>query len=272
MSGIKTNSSDKHVMSSGAKWTGVVNMKIAAINPTMEEMKAMGMNPQREPEYFTERENKRSFRLDVYLYNAERKINAKAAFFLESRARWNKDVTKVEWINKFGSTSWSGSESDVPSYDWFKKDGARPALVGEAVLTSFIAAWANTGPEDQCIFDDPKALAEGKLAEIKALLATIPNNEVQVLLGVKPVTGNDGTVAYYQDVYTGYFDRPYRKAYDKWKKQLESEYGAFKSDYQGDLNLRTYDKAAVIKQDTPTDLNVPEGAQQPGATKSPYNF
>lgn len=265
MSGIKSNSSNVQVVSSGAKWTGVVNMKVVAINPTKAEMEKMGMQPKKDPEYFTETAEKKSFRLDVFLYNAEKKISAKVAFFLENKVRWNQANTKVEWINKFGQTSWSSNETDMPNYDWFKKEGARPAYVGEATLTSFIAAWANTGPEDQATFDNIKALATGDLTEFKSVLASIPNNEVQVLLGVKQTEKG-----YFQDVYTGYFDRPYSRAFTKWVKALESDYGSFKSDYQGDLNLRIYEKGNIVKQDTPTDLNVPPSTG--GETTGGYKF
>jgi hypothetical protein len=264
---IGTNSSDKKVISGGL-WTGIANMRVSMINPTMEEMKAVGMQPQKEPEYFVEsedqntKEKRKSYRVDFYLINLEKKFTAKKAFFIEDKVRLNKDGNKAEWINKFGVTAWTTSSiNEVPSYDWFKKDGARPALVGEGQLTQFIRNWANVDQDMQASLDNPSLLAQGNVAELKALLAAIPNNEIQVLLGVK-----DGK---YQDVYGNYYDRPYRKAYDAWRKALEKEGQEFKADYQGDLHLKPYEGNTTVSQDRPTDLSVPQGT--PGVTGG-YKF
>lgn len=264
MSGIKSNSSDKLVIATGAKWTGIVNMKVVAINPTASELLKMGMRSDKEPIYNIEQTDsqgntRKSYRLDVFLNEPLKKINAKVAFFLEDRVRSNQAGTKVEWINKYGQTSWSESVEVVPQYDWFKQDGTRPALVGEGLLTSFIMAWANVGAGDQGALDEPDKLAKGNLTEIKSILSSIPNNEIQVLLGV-----NDKG---YQTVYTGYFDRPYRKAFDAWKKALANEYGAFKADYQGDLFLKIYEGGKTVAQDTPTNMDVPTTENKPT-----YNF
>lgn len=252
---IGANDSGKQIL--GSLWTGVANMAVIAINPTMEQLKAMGRNPQKEPEYKSENSNHKSkVRIDFYLYNAINKINAKASFWLEDEPRTNKDKTGFEWINKFGSTAWGKGESS-PAYDWFKLDGARKAYIGEDTLISFIKSWANVDPKDACGLDTISKILTGDITELQTLFKSIPKNEVQILLGVKDK---------YQDVYTKYFDRPYRKGFDAWKKALEKDYGEFKSDYQHDLHLRPFEGNSQMSTDTPTDV----GAMTAG--KPAYNF
>lgn len=263
MSGIKANSSDKVVVNSGAKWTGICNMKVTMINPTMEEMKKAGMNPNKEPEYFTEKVDngitRKSYRLDIYLNNAVNKINAKLALFLEPTPRVNHTGDNFQYINRLGQTGWSRDGGVTTSNTFYKMDGSRPAIVGEETLTNFIKAWANVGVEDQAVLENPIALAKGDLTELKSLFATIANNEVQVLLGVK-----EGK---YQDVYTAYFDRPYRKAFDAWKKALDGDYGDFKADFQNDFKLKMYEGGGAVITDTPTDMT---SSQTSGG--APYKF
>lgn len=263
---IGANSSDKVVVASGAKWTGIANMRVVVINPTMEELKSMGLNPQKEPEYLSAGESKpedkiqlkswSKLRLDIYLRNDANKINGKVTFWLEDRIRYNKDATKVQWINKFGQTAWTSDVNTPPSYEWYKNEGVRPAIVNEEKLVKFIQAWANTGAEDQSVLDYPNALAKGDLKELKGLHAAIPKNEIQVLLGVKESTDKNGKATSYQTIYDNFFGRPYQKAWDKWKKALEDEYGAFDADYQKDFTLKTYDKVSIT-EDTPSNLDVP---------------
>src|SRR5688500_2876358 len=126
--GVQSNNSGQAVVSTGARWTGVGNMVVVSINPTMEELKADGLNPQKEPSYVTDEIGEalgareggafKKHRLDINLFHPVHKFYAKAAFWLENRVRYNKDGSKVEWINKFGNTAWSLSEADVPEYSW----------------------------------------------------------------------------------------------------------------------------------------------------------
>jgi hypothetical protein len=260
---VNIHSSQDQQVSSGQRWTGVANMVVASINPSMDELKAAGLNPQKEPEYIKDEIGEalgareggtfKKHRLDVNLYHPEHKFYAKMAIFLESRLRYNKDGNKVGWINKYGLTAWSADEQTMPNYPYFKLDMARVYYVGEDVLTDFIKNWANCGPNDQAILDDPKKLVEGDLTELKTLWKQIANNQVQVLLGVNRVE-KDGKVNYYQAVYTGHFNRPYNRNMAAWRNALNAPFGAFKADYQDDLVLKPFTGDTRVESDKPSDL------------------
>lgn len=272
---VKANDSNKQVVSSGAKFTGLANMIVVSINPTMEELKARGLNPQKEQEYVTDEfvEEKNGVpsysykknRLNITLFHPEKKFYAPLTIWLEGRVRWNLKHDKVEWINKFGNTAWSPDTSTPPQYDWFSLEGVRPAIGNEGVLTNFIKSWANCDVEDQAVLDDPMALAKGDYKEIKQLHKDISKNLVKVLNGIKKVE-KDGKTNYYQTVYTGHFDRANRSDLTAWKKALEGEYSKFDADYQNDLLLREYTGGTTINGDSPTNLDVPMATSMSSAS------
>jgi hypothetical protein len=265
MAGIGANSSDKQVVGSQL-YTGLANLKIVAINPTFDEIKAMGINAQKEPEYLTQTDKgDAKLRIDFYLGSTNPAItfskSLKTSLWLENRVRTNKEGTKVEWINKFGSNAWSKGLEDEPSYQWFSAEGQRKAIVGETDLANFVKAWANIDPKDQAIFEDINALASGDLKEVLSLYKAIPTNSVKHLLGVK-----DGK---YQTVYTKFFARSYQTNYAAWKKALEGDYGKFDADYQNDLNFKAYQGSSTVTGNAPTNMDVPAGAP---AGQPKYDF
>lgn len=267
---INANNSNVKVVGGGL-YTGIANLRVTMINPTSDEMKKVGMNPKNDPVYLSEDNNGiKKIRIDIFTIQESEKIFPKMAFFIEGKVRTNKDGNKIEWINKFGNSAWSTdiTGQTPPQYDWFKLDGARPALVGEVQLTNFIKNWANVDLKSQAYLDDPMALTTGNLTELKALFAAIPNNEIQCLLGVKDNK--------YQDVYTGYFDRANRMALDQWKKHLEKDGNEYKANYQGSLKFQPYQGGAEIAQDSPSNLDGP-GVNIPPTTntssgKPAYSF
>ena len=215
-------------------------------------------------------------RIDIYLYIAQYKFSNKLAIWLDDRPRWNNDHTKVEWINRFGQTSWTLKEQILeenqlevpPDYKWFSTEGARPAFGGEGQLTKFIQAWANVPLDKQATLDKPEALAKGDFTEIRGLLKAIPTNEVKILNGVKKVE-KDGKVNYYSTVYTGHFGRANINDFAKWREELASEYGRFDADYQNDLTWREWIGDPHVVGDTPTDLTVPSVAASPNPSAPP---
>jgi hypothetical protein len=273
---ITGRDSKEQVVSSGARYTGLANMIVASINPSWEELKVRNSNA-KEPNYVTqefaeekkgrEAHNYSKNRLAFSLYHPERKFYAPLTIWLEDRVRYNLSGDKVEWINKYGQTTWSSNETDPPGYDWFKKEGARPAYGGESTLTDFIRNWANCGENDQAVLDNPVKLANGDYTELRAVFNAIKKNEVQVLVGVKKDV-RDGKTNYYQDVYTGKFDRPYRRDFAGWIKQLEDPYGAFKSDWQNDLHLKVYENFSRTVE-TPDNLDTATAGATPGSNLPP---
>lgn len=267
---FNANDGNKQVVAAGTKWTGLFNMTVDVVNPNMVQLKAMRMNPQKEPEYTTVNDERVSkTRLDIYLRHSGHKIFAKLALWLEGKERLNQAGTKKEWINKFGTTAWTNTENidDVPEYDWFKKDGARPAIVGEATLIKFCKALANIAPEGEAMFANPMLLAEGKLDELNALLGSIKQNEVKVLLGVTNST-KDGKAAQYQAVYNQFFDRAYRDVKSDWKNALEGQYGKFDADIQNSLDPKPYLGGGIISTEVPTNMDqqIPGGSAPQGSS------
>lgn len=244
---IQGNDSNKQVVGS-TKYTGVANMIVVAVNPTLGEMQAMGIPAQQEPVYYDVEKDKT--RVDFYLFKHTPKISTKVSFWIEGKVRTNKEGNKYEWINKFGTTAWSTSKDVAPDYKWFKTDGAEPALIGEPTLISFIQAWANVDNKSQARLDDISKVAKGNVSEIKQLAKDLAKNEVGVLLYV-----NDKG---YQSVYTGYFARATNKDFSYWKKAIEKEYGEVKGDFQNSFILKEYVGSANVQGDIPTPMNTAE--------------
>jgi hypothetical protein len=296
MSGIQANSSNVQVATGSKRYTGLANMTVISISPSMEEIKARGGRADKEPEYttneFVEAKNYPSgeavpeynylkTRLDFNVFIAALKYYNKLAIWVGDRPRWNREHNKVEWINKFGQNAWTTAEqieagtqlTEPPSgskYTWFKSEGARPALEGEVQLAQFLQAWANVPTDQQCTLDHPTALAKGDFSEIRGLLGKIPNNEVKLLNGVKKVE-KDGKINYYAAIYSGHFARANDNSFNKWKEALGGQYGKFDADYQGDLTFKEWNEDPRVVGDSPTNLELPAGASAPGAAPA-FNF
>jgi hypothetical protein len=281
---IETRSSDEQVVG-GKKYTGLANMLVTAMSPSLEEIKARGGRADKEPAYTTNEfveakvynngpngswelpaYNFSRTRIDIYLYIAQYKFSNKLAIWLDDRPRWNNDRTKVEWINRFGGTAWTLNDQILeenqlevpPNYTWFSKEGARPALGGEGQFTKFMQAWANSPLDAACSLDYPEKLAKGDFTEIRKLLKDIPTNEVKILNGVRKVE-KDGKVNYYSAAYSGYFGRKNVNDFSKWREALASDYGKFDADYQNDLTWREWIGDPHVEGNAPTNLDVPGG-------------
>lgn len=261
--GLQVNDSSKQVI--GGVYSGVATVKVVAINPNLEQLKAMGINATKEPEYITvdtTKNNLRKLRLDFYLASSVPGISLskglKATFWLEDQNRANKDSNNWEWISKNGTTAWSKTPGVAPDMAWFPKEGARNAFVGEGAMVRMLQAWLNIDPANQSTLDNTKALFDGNYSELLQILGVAPNNQFKALIGVK-----DGK---YQTVYTGYFGRLTQTSLAGFTKALENENSQFKDDYQNDLNFKPYVGKTTVAGDSPTDLNVG------GDGKQVYNF
>ena len=52
---IESNDSSKEVLGTIKLWAGITNMEVKAVNPTMAELNAMGINIKQEPNYEVDR-------------------------------------------------------------------------------------------------------------------------------------------------------------------------------------------------------------------------
>jgi hypothetical protein len=127
------------------KRVGIMEAKVIAINPTMEQYKdKLGMELKEESkaaEYIGEsRDGNTTLRMDVWLADAkELTKRMKVSFFLEDKERQNKDETKKQYINNVGNCSWAEDPNDLP--DWFKARDYRVAKVGEEEFYEFLRTW-----------------------------------------------------------------------------------------------------------------------------------
>lgn len=240
-------------------YTGLINMKVVAINPaTAEQIEALGYKkPNQNPEYITtDDEGVLKVRLDLYLENADHNVKTKMALWLENKERISQSG-KFEYINNQAQSCFA----DTPdAYAWFDGSTARKATVGETTLHDFVKVWANVstkadaaGKLPECKLEGIPAMFNGNFSELQSLVNDLSDYEVKVLLGVRTVEGEDDNgmpkVNYYQDVYTKMFARSYQKSNNPWLKKLSDEYGAYKQEYQNSLLLQEFNPNNVA---TPT--------------------
>lgn len=217
---IQSNPSD--VADAGIQlYSGITNMKVLAINPSLAELNAMEINAKTEPNYTVEFSGKTYNKIVFWLGNAEAKVKAEVLMQPELRTS---QTSKNQWINKFGVNCWSAEE---PTYEWFKPDGQHKAYVGEETLIKFIVAWANVLRGGEVTLDTMTNIANGNVTELRGYVTKLASNEIKVLVGVK-----DGK---YQTVYTKYFGKSNVNRLDFFSNELNKDFGGFNADFNADL-------------------------------------
>lgn len=151
------------------------------------------------------------------------------ALFIQNKARTGAQSGKIQVIDKYGRTAWvTKQELDTHSIPVYSNGPAdldkdyRPAYVGEEELMKFVrtflgiptvTVWDNNlrkmvpnpkvKPEEcECRFDNLENIFKGDFSEIQNTLGLMPNNKLQVLLGVRTDI-ESGRL--YQAVYTKNF-------------------------------------------------------------------
>jgi len=237
---IQSNASTTEVVGGIKTFSGLTNVKVLAVNPTMAELHAMDINVKQEPNYkvsFSDQDYNK-----VVFWLSNRDGNFKLEILMTNTPRVSQQG-KHQWINAVGQSTWS---TDEPSYEWWKSEGQRKAYVGEETLINFVKAWANVASGDDVSFDTMDAIANGDLAEIKALITALQDNEVRVLIGVKDDK--------YQQVYTKYFGRVKPQRNDLFVKALNDDYGSFNADFNADLVWGTHRPTSeLISPDAPAE-------------------
>jgi len=241
---INSNSSQTAVVKEGKLYTGLRNVKVVAINPTKEEMEAIGYRPKNAPVYITMDGEVKKLRFDFFLAGEDeqgKSLRTKIAFFLENKHRVNQAGTKGEWINDVGRTAWGEPDAAPDQFAWFDATTARKCYVGEGDVHMFLVNWLNVQPGDEAKLDNFAALFDGNYAELRSLLASNANNEVKVLLTVR-----DGK---YQSAYTRYFDRATNKRTTYWenhiKRQSEEGYPP-KEDFSNSFTFQEWTEPTVM--------------------------
>ena len=223
---IQSNASTEEVVGGIKTYSGLTNVKVIAVNPTMAELHAMDINVKQEPNYKVSFSDQDYNKVVFWLNNEDG--NFKLEVLMTNTPRVSQ-AGKHQWINAVGQSTWS---TDAPSYEWWKSEGQRKAYVGEETLINFVKAWANVASGDEVSFDTMPAIANGDLSEIKELVKALSNNEARVLIGVKDDK--------YQQVYTKYFGRVKPQRDDFFVKALNDDYGSFNADFNADLKWGTH--------------------------------
>lgn len=261
---IEINSSKEEVLSTNKLFTGIAQLRVIALNPTQEELKKLGFNPQKEPEYKGKTDDdKDRIRLDFYVECLEIGskesgfYKTKITFFMSDEERLSQS-NKNQLINNFGQTSWQEKDA-LPT--WFKTEGLRNAYNGEEDVINFIRVLANVKSDGEAYFEDPSKIAKGNITELTKLLKN-PKIKDNTFLGLLMVTESQGNS--YQAVHNKVFGRDYENrnpAIKAFKKNCSDDYGKPKGDYQNSLELKEYVESTVIEE-------VPAGASMAAAPQS----
>ena len=252
---IQSNASNQEVVGGIKTYSGLTNVRVTAVNPTMAELHAMDINVKSEPNYAVSMPDGDYNKVVFWLANQDGNFKLEILMKPEHRVSQN---GKHQWINNIGQSTWS---NDAPSYEWWKPTGARKAYTGEETLINFVKVWANVRPGDEVAFDTMSAIANGDLAEVKALVKALANNEVRVLIGVKDDK--------YQNVYTKYFGRVKPQRDDLFVKALNDDYGSFNADFNQDLKWGEHKPTVdLITPDAPSEDE--DWVSEPAAVDNPF--
>lgn len=198
---------------------GFLNCKVAAINPTKDEIiKLMGILEDKtenfkDKEYIGETEEGQT-KMVIEFWLQEELTNK---FFnyrvsLIDKIQENKDGTKAQYISCTGDTSWVDDEANLQT--WFtnftNKDrepigdkAFRKAYIGEANLYTFIKNWLSgvdyRNTEVNILMDWNK-LMRGNVKELTDLIGTEIANNV-VVMGEVRIVEKDGETKHYQGIY-----------------------------------------------------------------------
>lgn len=234
------------------RYIGVAPVFVLGVNPTKQELEKI-YNAQLEnaPEYVgvvevgEDKHKVANVRLDFIIKVDSEKCDgieliSKATFFIRKEARYNRDNTKVQVIDKYGRTAWVTIEQaknhEIPVYSNGPANldaDYRPCYVGEEELTNFIKAYLNIPNvmkyvnEKWVLVDNPadcEARLEniekyftGDFSELKNVIALQPNNKVKVLFGVRNT--DDGKQ--YQTIYNQMFLKNNVSDYSRLDKDLQ---------------------------------------------------
>lgn len=246
-----------------ALYTGVVNMKVVAVNPTLDELKELGYNYTNEPKY--------------ELLNAAEEIEGhKVDFYLEAKTKEGKKIQAVHavfckettiesiMIDEFGRFSTDASKL-LGESQWHPKQG-------EIDLVNFLESLCNVNKDDQNYIENiDDIISEGNVDELRGYVEEAEGNMIKVLLGVRKNK--------YQCVFSKQIGRSWSDKLEYlWKRFVANE-KYMKDEYYGDIDMTEYNVHDFAFQEyTPEpeeDKPAPEattmGGKRPKSTKAEVN-
>ena len=272
------------------RYVGVAPVFVVGTNPTKAEMETLyNTTLEKDPEYIgNQNVNGKDVpyaRIDFIVKTDAEKANGidlttKVSYFIRKEYRFNKDLSKVQVIDKYGRTAWVTKEQanahEIPQYANgpanLDKD-YRPAYVGEEDVTNFIKTYLNI-PNVQKYVDGKWVLVDnpsecearldgidkffaGDFKELKEIMSYQPNNKIKLMFGVR--TADDGKQ--YQTAYTQMVLRNGVTDFSKLDKDLQERkaVGAYPTTEFEAVNIHEYNVNATPVDDMPADTAAPSG-------------
>lgn len=272
------------------RYIGVAPVFVVGTNPTKAELETIYNNTvEKEPEYIgTQNVNGKDVpyaRIDFIVKTDAEKANGieltnKVSYFLRKEYRFNKDMSKVQVIDKYGRTAWvTKQEADVHAIPQYANGPAnldkdyRPAYVGEEDLTNFIKTYLNipnvqryvdgkwvlvdNPAECEARLDNIEKFFAGDFKELKEIMSYQPSNKVKIMFGIR--TTDDGKQ--YQAAYTQMILRNGTSDFSRLDKDLQERKaaGAYPSTEFEAVAIHEYSVDATAVEDIPASTAAPSG-------------
>lgn len=244
-------------ISDDVRYIGVAPVTIVAVNPNKELLENIYDTTLDETPEYTGSQNSNGkevpfARIDFIVKTDPEKSNGiemitKVSYFIRQRYRYNKDMSKVQVIDKYGRTAWVTNQQaethEIPIYvngpANIDRD-YRPCFVGEEELTNFVKTYLQIPCVQKYVdgkwelVDNPEECEarfnlgsilkffEGDFEELKEVMGYQPNNKVKIMFGIR--TSDDGRQ--YQTAYTQMVLRSGVTDYSKIKEDLQKRKAA----------------------------------------------
>lgn len=223
---IQSNPSDQAVVSGLKLFTGIGEFKVVAVNPSLDELHAMGVMLQSEPKYDVEINGDNFKKVVFWLKNEDVTTSCEV---LITPGEWVSQSGKVKCYNRIGQDQWlekgpDGSFDTSNCPEWIKEKDTFYAIPrGMDTVTEFVKAWANVENGGEIKLDTVDKIANGDVKELRELVKSLAGNSVRALAYVRDEK--------YQAVYTRHFGRVNPKRNDLFIKEMNKDYGAVKGEY-----------------------------------------
>lgn len=190
------------------KSVGMFEGRVVAINPDVEWLASNGIELKegsKTLEYLGEKEGVQTCRVSVWVKQEKTDMLFNTNFFLENKERYDKDNTKVQYINDGCTSTWGQlldgkpDESSLP--EWFVAREYKIAISGEAELYDFLRNWLNLDWFDNETKAnlDRKKLFKGNMKDLTEWIGT-PETQTVCLSAEIKVSEKDGEPVSYQSV------------------------------------------------------------------------
>ena len=233
-------------------YTGLADVSVVMINPTLTELQEKGVNFKEEPVYTSIADaGHKKVRLDIWVTNPVTGLN-KIAFFLEDYSK-ESAAGNYQFINAYGQSTWGKSVEDVTErLSWFNTEGMKLAKQGEVELVDFLKNLLSIGKDNKTGIDKIEKLFNGDVSELKDIFTKFAERKVQVLFVVKESNGE-----WYQNIYARYFSRAGTKSTTYWNKH-----------FVGSTNLPIHQDSFLLKEFNPAEYTLP--STDAGAESDPW--